>query len=323
MWLGIYQNSVDQFGVTIHAECEPKRGYATFASGDLNASCTEQEDGSMNLQIAGANASVEEARHMIMRSMENDANMPVKGAVMALDTASDSWLFTRLLRSMPAYHVAMAFAFVPLTATFRDDGLIQLGFEMVTNVEKSISWRIVHHALVKQAAAIVCPGEPTGADACAVLARRQGVVDYLMAWGDTFSLSDIEMLARMRQTEPSVVIASARGFGGEDRSWLYRIKLSEHAIANQDLFAVTYARVKAKHISGLRGRPIWRPLAQEQLRYQERQIERFAHQLAVLQLCSEFGIGLWSCPMSASDDTVDELDEVEDEESHNWSVATP
>jgi hypothetical protein len=30
----------------------------------------------------------------------------------------------------------------------------------------------------------------------AVLARRHGVVDYLMAWGDTLSLADIEGLAR-------------------------------------------------------------------------------------------------------------------------------
>jgi hypothetical protein len=242
---------------------------------------------------------------------------------MALDTASDSWLFARLQKSMPAYHVAMAFAFVPLRVTFRDDGLVQLGFEMVTNIEKSVSWRIMYRALVKQAGAIVCPSEPTGADACAVLARRQGVVDYLMAWGDTFSLADIEELARIGQAEPSVVIASAVGFSGEDRSWLYRIKLSAHAIANQDLFALTYARAKAKHISGLRGRPIGRPLTPEQLSYQEKQIERFAHQLAVLQLCSEFGIGLWSCPMSASHYTLGERNKVEDEESENWSVATP
>ncbi len=192
---------------------------------------------------------------------------------------------------------------------------------MATKGEKSLSWRIVHHALVRQAATFVCPHEPTGADACAVFANRPGLVDYLVALGDTFSLADIEYLARIGQTTPSTVVAAALGFGGEDRSWLYRIRLSPRAIANQDLLGVTYARAKARHASGLRGRPIWRPLTQEQLDFRETQIERFAHHLAVLQLCSEFGIGLWSCPMSASDDTL--LEESEDEEPHYWSVAMP
>jgi hypothetical protein len=321
MRLGIYQNSVDRFGFAIHADSEPTRAYAEFAAGDLRASWTEQEDGGMKLELAGANAAVEEARRMFLARVGNERDASVEGAVMALDTASDGWFFTRLGSNMPGYHVAMAFAFVPLVATIGDHGLIHVPFEMATNRETSASWRIVHHALVRQAAAIVCPHEPTGADACALLASRSGLVDYLVALGDTFSLTDITELASRRQTAPSIVIAAAKGLSGEDRSWLYRIKLSPRGIANQDLLAVTYARAKARHSSGLRGRPIWQPLSQNQLDYHERQIERFAHHLAVLQLCSEFGIGLWSHPMSASDDTL--LDESDDEESRDWSVAIP
>lgn len=325
MRLGIYQNSVDRFGFAIHADHEPTRAYAEFAAGDLRASWTEQEDGGMKLELADANAAVEEARRMFLARVENDRDASVEGAVMALDTASDWWAFTRLRSNMPAYHVAMAFSFVPLVVTFGDHGLIHAPFEMAANRETSVSWRIVYQALVSQAAAIVCPHEPTGADACAFLASRPGFMDYLVALGDTFSLADIEGLARSRQTESSMVIALAKGLSGEDRSWLYRIKLSHRAIANQDLLGVTYARAKARHSSGLRRRPIWQPLTQDQLDYHEKQIDRFAHHLAVLQLCSEFGIGLWSQPMSGSDDNLldDEEDESNGEESRGWSVAIP
>jgi hypothetical protein len=154
-------------------------------------------------------------------------------------------------------------------------------------------------------------------------------MDYLIALGDTFSLTDIEELARRRQTESHIVLALATGWGfsGEDRdrNWLYRIKLSHRAIANKELLGIAYARAKARHLSALRHRPIWRPLTQEQLDYHERQIERFAHHLSVLQLCSEFGIGLWSQPMSGSDENLldKEEDESNGEEARGWSVAIP
>jgi hypothetical protein len=157
MRLGIYQNSVDRFGFAIHADREPTRAYAEFDASDLRASWTEQEDGGMKLELAGANAAVEEARRMFLARVENDRDASVEGAVMALDTASDSWTFTRLRSDMPAYHVAFAFSFVPLEGSFGDQKeFIHVPFEMATSRETSISWRIVYQRLLSQAAAIVC-----------------------------------------------------------------------------------------------------------------------------------------------------------------------
>ena len=138
MRLGICQDSVDRFAFAIHVDREPARAYAEFGAGDLHASWTEGEDGSMNLELAGANAGVEEARRMFLERVENNIDASVEGAVMALDTASDSWVFTRLRNNMPGYHVAMAFAFVPLVATFGDDELLHIPFEMATKGEKSL-----------------------------------------------------------------------------------------------------------------------------------------------------------------------------------------
>ena len=60
-------------------------------------------------------------------------------------------------------------------------------------------------------------------------------------------------------------------------------------------------------------------LQAEQWAFREAQIERFAHHLALLELCVEYGIGLWSCPASVDDG--DWLDSDSDEPSAQWSVA--
>jgi hypothetical protein len=282
MRLGICQESLDRFAFTIHADREPVHAYAEFAAGDLRASWAKKDDGGMEQRLVAVSAPVEEARRMFLDRVHNDPGASVEGAVMALDTASDSWLYTRLRNDMPGYHVALAFAFVPMVGSFRDDGLIHIPFEMMADKRKSVSWRILHHAILRQTAAIVCPQAPTGADACAFLANRTDIVDYLGGLGDTFSCADIEELARRGQTSPSTVIAMANGPDGKDCSWLYRVALSQRSIANKDLLGVTYARAKARHASGLRNRPIWRPLTAEQLAFHEEQINRFAHHLAIL-----------------------------------------
>ncbi len=84
MRLGICQDSVDRFAFAIHVDHEPARAYAEFGAGDLHASWTEGEDGSMNLELAGANAGVEEARRMFLERVENNIDASVEGAVMAL-----------------------------------------------------------------------------------------------------------------------------------------------------------------------------------------------------------------------------------------------
>jgi hypothetical protein len=99
------------------------------------------------------------------------------------------------------------------------------------------AWHMLHPALAAQAAAIVFPDAPTGADGCALVAKRPGVVYYLMGTGDTFSLSDIEQLGRRHEVSASIVLAVARGVQGEDRSWMYRVKLSERAVARAGLLA--------------------------------------------------------------------------------------
>jgi hypothetical protein len=288
------------------------------------ATWAEQVDGSQQLELTGVNPAVAEARRTFLQHARNGENAFVSGAVMALETASDSWLFTLLRSDMPGYHVALGFSFVPLLATIRADELVHVPLEVVVDPPQDPTWRILHPALAKQAAEIVCPDAATGADACARLAGQPGVMDYLLALGNTFSLTDIEQFARMGQSESSVVVAAAHGFQGEDH-WLYRIRLSQRAIASAERLAVTYARARARHASGLGDHPIRHALTEQQREYHDRQIGRFAHHLAVLDLCWQFGIGLSSCPMSRSDDSL--LDDVEDEgdewDTQPWPVAAP
>lgn len=317
--LGLFQESSDRFALALHADVVPKRLYRQFGARDLRAAVVARPDGDASVQLVTVPAEVAQARDLIFETMSRDPGSVVTGGVMALDTFSDSWNLSVLRDSAPGYHVALAFSFYPLRVSFGEGSLIQIGYDVAAQRDRVAAWYMLNPALAAQAAAIVFPDAPTVADACALLANRPGVVDYLMGMGDTFSLSDIEQLARSRQVTASIVLAAAQGAEGEDRSWLYRVKLSERAVAHAGLFAVSYARAKARHIAGLRSRPPRDSLRGGQLQFHEVQIGRFAHHLALLELCVAYGIGLWSCPMSVNDD--DLLDSDNDEPSDQWSVA--
>ena len=58
-------------------------------------------------------------------------------------------------------------------------------------------------------------------------------------------------------------------------------------------------------------------LTEDQLEYYEHQIDRYAHHLAVLELCEEYGIGLRSAPMAH----LEEKDAAHLEEP-NWGEST-
>jgi len=172
--------------------------------------------------------------------------------------------------------------------------------------------------LAEQAAAIVFPDAPTPADGCAMLASRPGVVDYLLALGDTFSLTDIEQHARNKDMTLSMVVALARGLRQENLSWLYCMQLSKRAIANAELLGISYARAKTRRLAGLRSRTPPN-LPDEKRTYWDGQVDRFAHHLAILELCVEYGIGLWSGPMDKAGGAA--IDDQSDKPSDQLSVA--
>jgi hypothetical protein len=315
--LGLFQESADRFALALHADTTPARSYQEFSARDLRAALVQRPEGA-SVQLLTVPAEVAQARDMVFDANKRDPESFVTGGVMALETFSDWWNMTVLRDSAPGYHVALAFSFYPLRVSFGEGGLAYVAYEAAEQRDTDPAWYMLQPSLVEQTAAIVFPDAPTSADACALLTNRPGVVDYLMALGDTFSLSDIEMLARGHQLTPSIVVANAQGIRREDRSWLYRVKLSERAVASAGLLAVSYARAKARRIAGLRSRTPPN-LSADKLRYREAQINRFGHHLALLELCVEYGIGLWSCPMSANRDEA--LDDEIDEPGNQWSVA--
>jgi hypothetical protein len=317
--LGLIQESTDRFAFALHADAPRTRLFREFGARDLRAGLVEQPDGGASIELGTLPEEVAHIREAFFEAMARDPESVVTGGVMALDTASDSWNLTVARDSAPAYHVALAFSFFPLRASLGEGRLLHVGYEVASARDVGAAWRLLHPSIAVQAAAILFPDAPTGADACALLAGREGVSDFLMGMGDTFSLADIECLARSNQVTSSVVLAAARGGQGEDRSWLYRVKLSERAVAQEGLLAVSYARARVRHGAGLRSRPPRADLRAEQRAFREAQIERFAHHLALLELCVEYGIGLWSCPASA--DSGAWLDSDSDEPSDQWSVA--
>ena len=120
--------------------------------------------------------------------------------------------------SAPGYHVALAFSFYPLRVIFEEGRLVHVAYEEPAHRDAGAVWPLLQPAIAAQAAAIFFPEASTGADACALLATRPGVLNYLRGTGLTFSLGDIEQLARGRQVSASIVVAHARGVHSEDRS---------------------------------------------------------------------------------------------------------
>jgi hypothetical protein len=316
--LGLFQESNDRFALVLHADTAPLRVYQEFSAGDLRAALVERPEGGASVELMTVPAEVAAARELVFDATARDPDSVVTGGVMAVETSSDWWNMTVLCDSAAGYHVALAFSFYPLRVMFGEDRLIHLGYEAAGLRDADHAWFMLQPCLVEQTAAIVLPDAPSGADACALLANRPGVVNYLMGLGDTFSLADIEQLARSGQVMQSFVGAQARDLRNEDVTWLYRIKLSERAVASAGLLAVSYARAKARRMAGLRSRTPPN-LSAEKLRYRDAQINRFAHHLAILELCTEYGIGLWSCPMSVAKG--DLLDDDSNELSDPWCVA--
>ncbi len=315
--LGLFQESADRFAFALHTDTAPSRFYQEFSARDVRAAVVEHPDGGASVELMTVPAEVAAVRHAAFDAAR-DADSIISGGVMALETVSDWWNMTVLLDSGPGYHVALAFSFFPLRVSFGPGRLVHLAYEAADPSSVEPAWYMLQPCLVEQVADIVFPEASTGADACALLASRPGVVHYLLGLGDTFSLTDIEFLARSGQLTPSTVCAQARGPRQEDLAWLYRVRLSERAVASAGLLAISYARAKARCLAGLRTRTPPN-LSDAKLRYREEQINRFAHHLAILRLCVEFGIGLWSCPMSAAGDTW--LDDESDEPGDQWSVA--
>lgn len=316
--LGLFQESTDRFAVALHADTAPARLHQEFTARDLRAALVERPEGGASVQLLNLPAEVASARELVVNAISRDPDTVVTGGVMALQTSSDWWNMTVLRDSAPGYHVALAFASYPLRATFSEGRIVHIAHEDAGLQDGQSAWYMLQPCLAEQAAAIVFPDAPTPADGCALLASRPGVVDYLLALGDTFSLTDIEQLARSKQLVPSMVVAMARGLRQEDLSWLYCVKLSERAIANAGLLAVSYARAKTRRMAGLRSRTPPN-LSEEKLHYWDGQVNRFAHHLAILELCVEYGIGLSSCPMSRAGDQA--LDDEVDEQGDQWSVA--
>lgn len=316
--LGLFQESTDRFALAIHADAAPARVFQEFDARDLRAALVERPGGGATVQLLTLPAEVAAARDLVFDANSRYPDSVVSGGVMALTTSSDWWNMTVLRDSAPGYHVALAFSLYPLRVTFGDGRIVHVAHEDAGLQDGQPAWYMLQPCVAEQAAAIVFPAVPTPADGCALLASRPGVVDYLLALGDTFSLSDIEQLARSRQLTPSMVVAGARGPRQEDLSWLYCLKLSERAVASAGLLAVSYARAKKQRMAGLRTRTPPN-LPDEKRRYWDAQVDRFAHHLAILELCVEYGIGLSSCPMSKAGDVV--LDDEVDEQGDQWSVA--
>jgi hypothetical protein len=316
--LGLFQESTDRFALALHADTAPARVYQEFSARDLRAALVERPEGGASVQLLTLPAEVASARDLVFDASSRDSDSVVTGGVMAVETFSDWWNMTVLRDSAPGYHVALAFSFYPLRVSFREDRLVHVAHEDAGLIDGQRAWYMLQPCLAEQAAAIVFPEAPTPADGCALLASRPGVVDYLLGLGDTFSLADIEQLARNKQVTPSMVAAQARGLRQEDLSWLYCVKLSERAVASAGLLAVSYARAKTRRMAGLRSRTPPN-LSDEKLRYWDGQVNRFAHHLAILELCVEYGIGLSSCPMSRAGDQA--LDDEVDEQGDQWSVA--
>jgi hypothetical protein len=317
--LGLFQESSDQFALAVHADVLPQPLYAQFHTQDLRVAIVEGQDGVSSVELVTVPDQVAQARDLIHEVRSRHPDSRISGGVMALESFSDSWNLMVLRDSAPGYHVALAFSLYPLRVSFGEGTLFQIGYEEAAAPNGGTAWNMLNSALAAQAIAIFFPDAPTLADGCARLADRPGVVDYLLGMGDPFSLTDIEQLARLGQGTASFVAAMAEGMQGEDRTWMYQVKLSERAIASAGLLAVSYARAKVRHLAGLRGRPPRTDLRDERLRFREMQIERFAHHLALLELCAEYGIGLWSRPMSRGND--DLLDSDGEQVSGRWSVA--
>lgn len=315
--LGLFQESTDRFALAVHADTVPACTYQEFNARDLRAALVQRPEGA-SVQLLNLPAEVAAARNLVFDANSRDPDSFVSGGVMALTTSSDWWNMTVLRDSAPGYHVALAFSLYPLRVSFGEGRLVHVTYEDAKPKDPQPAWYMLQPCLAEQAAAIVFPDAPTPADGCALLASRPGVVDYLLGLGDTFSFTDIEQLARDKQLTPSMVVAMARGLRQENLSWLYCVKLSERAVANAGLLAVSYARAKTQRMAGLRARTP-PDLSDEKLRYWDGQVNRFAHHLAILELCVEYGIGLSSCPMSKAGDAT--LDDEIDEQGDQWSVA--
>jgi hypothetical protein len=310
--LGLFQLSPYRFGVALHDQGGVAVASCEFDAGDLRAALIPQAGGGLSIDLQAVPPDVRRAREAVLELIDRDVTSFVAGGLMALDSVSDSWGMTVLPHSLPGYHVALAFSFYPLRMISGPERLVHLAEEdsPAANQLPEAAWNLLHPAVVEQAAALAFPSrslEAGTASGCALLSAHPGVLTYLFGLGDTFSLTDIEYLARARQVSSSIVVAQAQGLRGDDRSWMYRVKLSDRAIEQVAQLALGYARAKARIERGLRRRPPRAGLNATQNEFREAQVGRFAHHLAILALCIEFGIGLWSRPRLTSAENVEDI----------------
>lgn len=322
--MGLHQLSAERFAFAVHEQGSASAAVHEFDAGALRMALVQHAEGGAGAVSQGMPSEVARARDALFERMHRDPDCGVTGAVMSLRSASDSWHMTVLPKDSPGWHVALAFSFFPLPIVVSEQGLVHLSYSRSPAAVPYAApgWNLLHPAVAQQAAAIVLPDAHSAAEGIARLAGRPGLVSYLLGMGDTFSLSDVEQLARTGQTTASIVLALASGLQGEDRTWMYQVRLSERALSQAGQFALVYARAKSHHLEALARHPARDGLDRHQLEIREAHIVRFAHHLALLQLCAEFGIGLWSCPMSAAQNYQPYAGDV-DPLASGWAEAVP
>jgi hypothetical protein len=324
LFMSLVQHSATRFELGLHEPAADSTVAHGFDPTGLRAVLQQQPDGSSRVELPSLPESVAAAREAVFERLARDETLSLAGGLLALLSPTDSWHLTVLPEATPAWHVALAFSFFPLAATVGPGRLVHLSYQDSPAASPGAhpAWDVLHPAVAAAAARIVAPASGRLAEGCARLAARPGIVSYLLGMGDTFSLADIEHLAQNGQTSPSIVLASAQGLQGEDRSWMYRVRLSPRAVQQAGLLQLGYARAKSRLLAELARYPARESATAQQAEIRQWHIEHFAHHLALLQVCLDFGIGLWSCPMSATpNDVLDEDDDAPPASSWAEAVA--
>lgn len=297
--LGLFQESQNRFAVALHADASP------FALQEFwidDGSVRFGENGMPVLDLADAgNSDLRAMIQFTLHKLQEAGAESIDAFLMSLNTSSD-WVQMTVIPNGTAASRALTamMGFAPIPCIRFDEELIVYVRHALPPESRGLSlWHIVHPALLLQCAEIFYPGSPTAADSCASLAARPELLDYLTALGETFSITDIEQTAAAGQTEPTSVIAGATDIFGSNGYQLYRLSLSERAIANAALLNVSYLRARAQHAKGLLERTRNRTGMSAGDEYRANQVDHLSHHLAILHVCAEFGIDLSVEPFKA------------------------
>jgi len=196
--LGLFQVSQNRFAVAMHnAEDQPLM-YQEFSIAD--ATVRFDEDGRPVTHLSESeNSDLHAMTQSTLQSLEKADSKSIDASLMSLNTSRTGISMTRIRNGTAAYRVVLAMMmFAPLACNRFDEEEIMYVRQMLDLEARSPSYlHIVHPALVLQCAEIFYPHSPSPADSCASLAARPELLDYLTALGDTFSITDIEQLAKM------------------------------------------------------------------------------------------------------------------------------